>query len=64
MNNPWERPAFLKRVDDINGYFIECFTEMPDEELEKLKDLIVDDKREEGWKLIRTRIEDYLGDIE
>lgn len=63
MSDLWENEHFLSRLDDINGYFIECFTEMSDEQLETLKDLIVDGKNEEVGKMIRTRIENYLGDI-
>ena len=57
----WDHPEFINRLDDINGYFIEAFTEAPDEWLKNLSGYIQGQKADKVLEMITNRLEEYCG---
>ena len=57
----WEHPEFLERMNDLNGYFMEAFTESSDEWLAMFKDAVLADDGAKMLTLFKNRLEDYLG---
>ncbi|MBW1673545.1 MAG: hypothetical protein JRJ45_07830, partial [Deltaproteobacteria bacterium] len=62
IDDVWENDDFMSKVNDLDGSFMECFTEMPDETLLLLVGLLKAKNLEGIGNLIHWRVEDYLGE--